>query len=273
MTEPNPPLPPESAPPPESLPARTLKLTIAYDGTDFLGWQFQPRDRTVQGVLQNALHRMTGEPVLTRASGRTDAGVHALGQVVSLVTTNQLPCPVFHRALNAHLPFDIRVLEVCEAAPNFHAIDDAVRKRYRYVLHDGPVPDVFLRRYCWNTSRRLDVPAMQAAANVLLGKHDFAAFQSSGSKRATTVRTVFCLSVTRPENQPDLIHVEVEADGFLYTMVRTIVGVLWQVGCGRGDAGTVRRVLESRDRRQAGPAAPPQGLFLLRVEYGDSPKL
>ncbi len=253
----------------DALPPRTLRLTVAYDGTDFLGWQYQPRVRTVQAVLEAALRELTGEKTHAMASGRTDAGVHAIAQVVGVVTANRLPLDVFLRALNAHLPDDLRVLEVREVASKFHAIKDAVRKRYRYVLHDGPLADVFRRRYCWKVKDRLDLAAMQQAAAVLMGTHDFYSFQSSGSKRVTTVRTITCLELSRPPEDADLIHVEIEADGFLYTMVRTIVGALWEVGRGTRPIEWVRQVLESRDRRQAGRTAPPQGLFLVSVEYGE----
>jgi tRNA pseudouridine38-40 synthase len=248
---------------------RTLKLTLAYDGTAYAGWQVQPGRSTVQGVLEAAIEKITGTPVRVIASGRTDAGVHALGQVVSFHTESRPPPEVFLRALNAELPHDVAVLEAMEAAEGFHAIRDAVRKRYRYLIHDGPVRDVFRRNYCWQHSGWLDADAMHRAGQVLVGKHDFRSFQSSGAERASSVRTVCEISVRRGRgSERDLITTEVEADGFLYNMVRAIVGTLVEVGRGARPESWPGQVLRATDRRAAGPTAPPWGLFLVRVEYG-----
>jgi tRNA pseudouridine38-40 synthase len=249
---------------------RTLKLTLAYDGSAYAGWQVQPGRRTVQGVLEAVLARITGQPVRTVASGRTDAGVHALGQVVSFRTESRLAAAVFQRALSAELPEDVAVLEAAEMAESFHALRDAMRKRYRYVIHDGPVRDVFLRHFCWQYPYgRLDAEAMHRAAGLLCGTHDFASFQTSGAKRRTSVRTIFDLGVRRGEGGlQHTVSLEVEADGFLYNMVRTIVGSLVEVGRGARDESWLADVLAAADRRVAGPTAPPQGLFLVKVEYG-----
>jgi tRNA pseudouridine38-40 synthase len=255
---------------------RTLRLTIAYDGSEYAGWQVQPGRSTIQGALEGAVERVTGQAARTLASGRTDAGVHALGQVVSLRTDSTLTPDVLVRALNANLPDDIAVLAVAVVPSSFHPIRDVVRKRYRYVLYDSPVRDVFRRCYCWHyTHGRLDAEAMQRAANSLLGTHDFSSFESSGAERKTSVRTVFDLVVERgrggdktSERCDDLLVIEVEADGFLYNMVRAMVGTLVQVGNGSRSEGWPGEVLQQCDRRFAGPTAPPQGLFLLRVEYG-----
>jgi tRNA pseudouridine38-40 synthase len=249
---------------------RTLKLTLAYDGSAYAGWQVQQGQKTVQGVLEAALARITGQPVRAVASGRTDAGVHALGQVVSFRTESRLAAGVFQRALCAELPEDMAVLEAAEAPQSFHALRDAVRKRYRYVIHDGPVRNVFQRHYCWQYPYgRLDVPSMRRAAGALCGMHDFTSFQTSGAKRRTTVRTIFDLDVLRGEGGLcDTIRLEVEADGFLYNMVRTIVGSLVEIGRGARPESWLADVLAAADRRVAGPTAPPQGLFLVRVEYG-----
>jgi tRNA pseudouridine38-40 synthase len=248
---------------------RTLKLTLAYDGTAYAGWQVQPGCRTVQGTLEAAMEKVTGPTTHVLASGRTDAGVHALGQVVGWRTPSDLPVEVLWRALNAELPQDIAVLEVTEAADDFHAVRDAVRKRYRYVIHDGPVHDVFRRQYCWHyTHGRLDAQAMARAAGALLGTHDFRSFQSSGTARESTVRTVFEISVRRGRGGArDWINLEIEADGFLYHMVRAIVGTLVEVGRGAQSETWPAEVLRAADRSAAGPTAPPQGLFLLRVDY------
>jgi len=247
---------------------RTIRLTLAYDGTDYAGWQVQPDHLTVQGVVESALERITGGPVRILASGRTDAGVHALGQVASFRTPARLTTDVLHRALNGELPPDIAILDVAQVPEGFHPIRDAVRKRYRYTIRDGPVRDVFDRRYSWHYRRRLDADSMHRAAGQLLGTHDFAAFQTSGAPRQSTVRTIFDISVGRGRGgQSDVITLEVEADGFLYNMVRTIVGTLVEVGRGARLETWVGEVLASADRRQAGLTAPPQGLFLLRVTY------
>ena len=284
---------------------RTLKLTIAYDGTDYAGWQCQPNKPTVQETLEHAIEKVTGQRGRTLASGRTDAGVHALAQVVGFRTESTLSPDVFVRALNANLPHDIAVLDAVEAPNGFHPIRDAHRKRYRYVIHDGPVRDVFLRHYAWHyVYGCLDADAMRRAAEPLLGKHDFRSFESSGAPRKSSVRTVFDLTVSRgragqggeelngngivspcpnsphpnplPEGEGtnsrgrgagDFITIEIEANGFLYNMVRAIVGTLVQVGRGAQPESWPGEVLSAMDRRVAGPTAPPEGLFLVHVEY------
>lgn len=247
---------------------RSIKLTMAYDGTGYAGWQIQSGRKTVQEVLQTALATITGEAIRVTASGRTDAGVHALGQVVSFRTRSRLAPEVFRRALNANLPRDVAVLEVADAPDGFDASRHAVRKRYRYVIRDGPLRDVFARHYCWQYGFRLDAAAMHRAARPLVGRHDFAGFQTSGSERLSTVRTIYDLSVCRGKGEDrDVVSVEVEADGFLYNMVRAIVGTLVEVGRGARSEAWVEQVLQSKDRRRAGRTAPPHGLFLVRVEY------
>lgn len=247
---------------------QTIKLTVAYDGTAYSGWQYQPQRNTVQGVVEDALNRITGEVIRTVASGRTDAGVHALGQVVSFSTESRLPPEVLQRALNAELPADIAVKCAENAPAGFHATHHALRKRYRYILHDGPVRDVFQLRYAWHCRHRLDADIMDRAAKLLLGTHDFCSFETSGSQRTSTVRTIFDLEVQRGRaGESDLVTTEVEADGFLYNMVRTIVGTLLDVGRGARPASWVAEVLAARNRSAAGRTAPAQGLFLVRVEY------
>ena len=247
---------------------RSIKLTLAYDGAAYAGWQVQPGQATVQGVLEAALERITGEPIRVIASGRTDAGVHALEQVASFRTGSDLAAGVFARALNAELPHDVAVLAAAEAPEGFHALRDAVRKRYRYVIHDGPVRDVFRRHYCWWHHGRLDAEAMDRAARPLVGRHDFSSFQSSGAERASSVRTIYEIGVGRGQGgDARLITIEVEANGFLYNMVRAIVGTLVEVGRGARSEPWVAEVLAAADRRAAGSNAPPQGLFLVHVDY------
>lgn len=183
---------------------RTLKLVLAYDGTEFAGWQRQPGRRTVQGVLAEALRRLTGEEIEPTGSGRTDAGVHALGQVASFQTRSELAAATIERALNALLPGDLRVLSACDAPPAFHAVRDARRKRYRYLIDDRSPHAPFLRRYVWQVHQPLDAWAMHGAGQVLVGRHDFASFQTAGSPRQSTVRTIFWLSVRRSAAGPPL---------------------------------------------------------------------
>jgi tRNA pseudouridine38-40 synthase len=198
------------------------------------------------------------------AAGRTDAGVHALGQVVGLSTESTLSIADLHRAVNAVLPEDVAIVSVEEAPDDFHATHNAKRKTYRYQIHNGRAPDVFNRRYVWHYPQPLDAATMHAAAQALIGKHDFASLESAGSERPDSIRTLFALSVKR---EADRITIEVTGDGFLYNMVRAIVGTLVEVGKGRRDVAWVAEVLASCDRRRAGQTAPPQGLFLIRVEY------
>ncbi len=263
-----------------------IKLTLAYDGTAYAGWQVQPERTTVQGALEAAIERVTGQASRTLASGRTDAGVHALGQVASFRTECELEPDVLVRALNARLPLDIAVLDAVRAADDFYPIRDAVRKRYRYVIHDGAVREVFSRNYAWHVKQPLDDAAMQRAAQALLGRHDFSSFENAGAPRLDSIRTVSDILVARgtvggaadvrkPQGQGgagqggqnSYITIEVEADGFLYNMVRAIVGTLVEVGRGAEDEAWPGQVLAAKDRGQAGPTAPPQGLFLVCVDY------
>lgn len=249
---------------------RTLKLTLAYDGTNYFGWQYQPDKPTLQGTLEATLAGITQETIRVAGSGRTDAGVHALGQVVSLQTDTRLSCAELMKALNATLPEDMAVISIDDVPDGFHAIRSAIRKRYRYQIYDGPAPDVFRRRYIWRLRHRLDERSMHEAGQALVGTHDFASFETQGTERESSVRTVHELSVQRGDaSDPDLVTLEIEANGFLYNMVRTIVGTLVKVGSGRKPLDWPREVLVAADRRTAGMTAPPQGLFLLRVVYGE----
>ncbi len=245
-----------------------IKMTLAYDGTAYCGWQIQPKQKTLQATLEQALAEVTGAQTRVIASGRTDAGVHAIGQAVSFNTESHLSCDVLRRAVQSQLPPDIAILEAVPEKDTFHPIRDAVSKRYRYVLSDALVPSVFSRRYCWHYPAPLAASAMARAGTMLVGKHDFASFQSSGAPRESTVRTVSDLSVERQGDQDrGEIWIEVEANGFLYNMVRAIVGTLTEVGRGAQSEAWCGEVLAARDRSHAGPTAPPQGLFLLFVDY------
>jgi tRNA pseudouridine38-40 synthase len=247
---------------------RTFKLVLAYDGSNYSGWQTQPGRTTLQGTLEAALTRITGETIRVAASGRTDAGVHACGQVASFSSDTRLAPDILQKALNAELPRDMAVLAASETADDFHARASARRKRYRYQVEDGPIPDVFARRYVWHVHSRLDDAAMHRGAQALVGTHDFSSFETSGSPRETSVRTVFELNVTRGQGGAgDRLALEIEADGFLYNMVRAIVGTLVEVGRGAQSEKWPSLVLAARDRKAAGQTAPSQGLFLVRVDY------
>lgn len=247
---------------------RTLKLILAYDGTAYAGWQVQTNQRTLQGTLEAALHKITGETIRVVASGRTDAGVHALGQVVSFVTASPREANVLQKALNAELPDDMVVIEAADAPEGFHAIRDATRKRYRYVIHDGPARDVFRRHYAWHYRRRLDADVMHRAAQALVGRHDFRSFETGWPQRSSSVRTVVEIAVRRGwSGDSDLVTLEIEADGFLYNMVRSIVGTLVEVGRGEQPEVWPGEVLAAQDRRAAGMTAPPEGLILVSVTY------
>jgi tRNA pseudouridine38-40 synthase len=244
---------------------RNIKLTVSYDGTDFNGWQTQPGYRTVQETLEGAIAKLTGaERVRVNASGRTDAGVHAVGQVVNFYTESRYPADVLVRAINAHLPADVVVKDAADVPQSFDANRDARRKLYRYVIHDGAVPDPFLRRYAMQSRHQLDAAAMRRAAESLKGRHDFHSFETDWPNRMSSVRTVTHLAVNR---FGDWIWLDVEADGFLYNMVRAIAGTLINVGRGYWPEEQVAKILHAEDRAQAGPTAPAQGLFLMRVTY------
>ncbi len=247
---------------------RNIKLLIAYDGTDFSGWQRQPDRRTVQQDLEEAIGRLTGVVPPTNASGRTDAGVHAIGQVVHFYTASAHPPAVFVKALNAMLPPDIRVKGAWDVPQAFHSTFDARTKRYRYVIDNASVADPFLLRHAYHVYLKLDVEAMGRAAEALRGRHDFHSFETQWPNRTSSVRTITDIEVRR---DGDLVRIEVEADGFLYNMVRAIAGTLIQVGVGRWPEARVAEALLAEDRREAGPTAPPQGLFLLRVRYAGDP--
>ncbi len=242
-----------------------FRLTLSYDGTEFHGWQTQPGFRTVQETLEQAIARVTQLPrVRVNASGRTDTGVHAIAQVVNVHLDTTLDASTLRRAINAHLPEDVLVRDCVPAAEGFDANRDAIGKHYRYILHDGDVPDLFQRRYCYHTRWKLDAEVMAQAAGVLRGRHDFRCFETEWPNRASSVRTITRLDVTR---EADRVLIDVEADGFLYNMVRAITGTLLNVGRGYWPASRVAEILASGQRAQAGPTVPPRGLFLMRVDY------
>jgi len=244
-------------------------LTLAYDGTRLVGWQRQAAGESVQGLLEDALARFEGSPVVVHGAGRTDAGVHALGQVASVALACTHDVETLTRALNAQLPADVRVLRVEEVASGFHARFGARVKTYRYLLGAGGIAWPFDRAFVWHLPESLDFEAAQAGARALVGTHDFAAFQSTGSDAGTTVRTI-ARSEWLPRDSPAgnrLWAYEIAGDGFLRHMVRAIVGTLVEVGQGRRTVESVAALLAGGTRAQAGATAAPHGLFLVSVEY------
>jgi tRNA pseudouridine38-40 synthase len=268
---------------------RNLRLILSYDGSDFAGWQVQPNRTTVQGALASAIGRLSGENVLPQGSGRTDAGVHALAQVANFTTMSVIPLENWMKALNDTLPPSIRVLEVAEAAPEFHARKSARAKTYRYRIYRGAICPPFLARYVWHYPYPLEESVMVAAASVVVGQHDFTSFaavdpervermaaeenietsnarttNARTSPRTTNVRTIFSSRWTR--DGEELIYT-VRGSGFLHHMVRNLIGTFLLAGKETLTLEDVRRILEARERTAAGPTAPASGLYLVAVEY------
>jgi len=244
---------------------QNYKLTIEYDGTDYHGWQIQAGDVTIQATIQKALSVMTKEPIILHGSGRTDAGVHALGQTASFKTSAKIPAPAYISGLNSLLPDDI-VIRSCEPVDEtFHARFSARRKTYRYHILNRPLPTAIGRRFSWHIRKQLDIDAMGRAAALICGQHDFKSFEGTGSPRAHTVRTVLHADFYEKNNGVWVF--EITADGFLRYMVRNLVGTLVDVGLSKISVDDFRRILEAKNRDAAGATAPPHGLFLVEVRY------
>jgi tRNA pseudouridine38-40 synthase len=249
---------------------RNLKVILSYDGAEFSGWQVQPDATTVQGTLASVIGRITGEKVLPQGSGRTDAGVHALAQVMTFVTESSVPTENFVKAMNDILPAAVRVLEVTEAPPDFHARHSARAKTYRYRIHRGSICPPFLARYVWHYPYPLDEDAMIRAAALVEGEHDFTSFAAVDPERGregepvSNVRTIFSSSWER--SAEELIYT-VKGSGFLHHMVRNLVGTFILVGRKTMQREDVSRILEARNRSAAGATAPATGLYLVNVEY------
>lgn len=240
------------------------KATIEYDGTEYLGWQRQPQGLTVQEVLESVLLRLTGESVAVNGSGRTDSGVHAEGQVANFRVEADRDRRTWMRGLNGLLPRDIRIVDLESVSDAFHARFDARSKRYLYRVLTSEVPSPFETRYRLHHREPLDVEAMRSAGARLLGRHDFRTFTRCPPPGRTTVRTLTALDIWR---RGDTITFALEADGFLHTMVRSIVGTLLQIGTGKREPEDIEAILSSRDRTRTGPPAPAHGLFLAEVFY------
>jgi tRNA pseudouridine38-40 synthase len=250
---------------------RNLKVTLSYDGAEFRGWQVQPDANTVQGTLASAIGRITGEKVLPQGSGRTDAGVHALTQVMTFVTESSVPTGNFLKALNDILPASVRVLEVEEAPPDFHARHSAKAKTYRYRIYRESICPPFLARYVWHFPYRLAEEEMGRAARLVIGEHDFTSFAAvdpergrAGLAEMSKVRKIFSSSWERAGDE--LVYT-VRGSGFLHHMVRNLVGTFILVGKGTLRGEDMTRILEARNRSAAGATAPASGLYLVSVEY------
>ena len=244
---------------------RNIKLVIAYDGTRYHGWQRQKNAQTIQAVMEERLAVMTEAPVMLLASGRTDAGVHALEQVCNFKTASKIPVDAFLRGLNALLPPDILVEKATEVPLTFHSRYLAKSKIYEYRILNRQNPDLFHRHTLWHVRFPLEVEKMSQCLSLLKGSHDFSAFKSAGSANKNPVRNI--LNADLESDEHGLLRIVLEADGFLRHMVRNIVGTLLEVGSGRMGVDGFREVLASGDRRLAGRKAPPQGLFLVAVNY------
>jgi len=244
---------------------RNIRLLIEYEGTNYQGWQVQPKGSTIQGTIEEKLALLTGEAIHLVGSGRTDGGVHAFGQVAHFRTKSKMDVRTFQRALNSLLPPDIAIRKVKEVEEGFHARKQSKSKVYEYRILNRELRSVFYHGYAWHIPRSLDLTEMEKAAEYLLGEHDFSAFRSVGTPTRTPVRRV--IRVEWIEGRDGLIRFEIEANGFLKQMVRAIVGTLVEVGKGKMNSEEFRSVLLSRDRAKAGPTAPARGLFLKKVKY------
>ena len=257
---------------------RTLHLTVAYDGTEYCGWQVQPEQRSIQSELERVIRPLAGRPVRVLGSGRTDAGVHAIGQVARCVLPVwKADTVALQRAINSKLPNDIRVKAVRETRERFHPIADATGKQYQYLVQVGGSRDPFANRFVNRVGGPIDHSAMQSAAAKFVGRHDFKAFQGTGAERPSTVRTIHSARwIPRVATGPTGAELEgkhwcfeIDGEGFLYNMVRNLIGTMLEVGRGKRPLEWIDDVLASVDRKLAGPTAPPQGLFLCRVDYPD----
>lgn len=243
---------------------RTIRLTIEFDGTNYVGWQLQPNGLSIQQVVEDALGRLLGEQVRVYSSGRTDAGVHAKGMVAAFRTERDLPLRAFSHGLNVLLPSDIAIVEAAEAAPDFNPRSDAKGKHYRYTIHNVSYRSPLSRHCAWQLRTGLDLELMQNAAAFFIGERDYAAFCASGSSARSTVRTVFSVEV---ERQGDFIYIDVKGSGFLRNMVRIIAGTLVEVGQGKIRPEAVPLLFLGQTRMDAGMTAPAQGLCLMEVYY------
>lgn len=250
--------------------ARNIKLTLAYDGHDFAGWQVQPNHPTIQGALVSAIEQITGEKTLPQGSGRTDAGVHALAQIASLQIESPIPLANFRKALNDVLPRAIRVLNVEDAPPDFHARKSAQAKTYEYRIYRGEICPPFLARYVYHHPYPLDEGAIVESAAIVVGEHDFTSFAAvdlEARKENAEINNVRTIYSSRWQRDGDNFGYSVRGNGFLHHMVRNLVGTFLMIGKGNLNARDLKRILDLRDRSAAAATAPASGLFLVSVEY------
>jgi len=243
---------------------RNIKLTISYDGINYSGWQNQPGKRTIQGELQKAVSELFGITIKVNGASRTDAGVSALGQTANFLIDSPMPAANMVKAINHRLPRDIVVTDTAEVGGDFDASSSAKSKHYRYKIFTGKNRNVLQNRNCWHRPGGLDISAMDTAAGSLVGTHDFKSFAAAADRRESSVRTVSRCMVACEDKW---IYIDIEADRFLYNMVRNIVGTLVEVGRGRWKPERIKDIIEAKDRTAAGPTAPPEGLCLMRIEY------
>jgi tRNA pseudouridine38-40 synthase len=254
---------------------KKIRLLIEYDGTAYHGWQLQKDKITVQGVMEDSVLKVTGERARILGASRTDAGVHALAQVATFRTESRLDAGTIRRAMNAVLPEDIRILDASVIDDSFNPRDDAVKKRYFYIIANQRITSAFLFRYSWIVPQALKPDAMEKAAQVLIGKHNFSSFMGAGSDIKNTVREIYSINIERLEKiafmtadiNGNFIKISIDANGFLRHMVRNIAGTLTEIGRGRIPPARMAKILESLDRKQAGQTAPPNGLFLEKIYY------
>ncbi len=245
---------------------RNILIEIEYDGTNYYGWQLQPKGRTIQGEIVSVLKELTGTDITVHGAGRTDSRVHARGQTASFTLVSSIPTDRIPQAMNRLLPADISVKKAHEVPGDFHARYSAIGKRYSYQIYRGPNRSALLRNYCHHVIYSLDLEKMKEGAALLIGTHDFGGFMSSGSSVKSTVRTVHAINLKEEENR---LWLTFEGNGFLYNMVRIMVGTLIQVSAGQRSLENIKLALENQNRNEAGPTAPPQGLFLDKVFYQD----
>lgn len=243
---------------------KKVALEVSYDGTNYAGFQRQNHQSSIQGELERALSQIAKVPVTVVGAGRTDAGVHALGQVVHFTTELNIPIEKWPLALKSFLPEDIIVRRAFAVGDDFHARYDAIGKRYRYQIDRGAVPHIFHRRFSYHYPYPLDLKKMRDAASHFVGTHDFSAFCASGSSVEDKVRTIYGITI---EEDDVLLKIDLHGNGFLYNMVRIIVGTLLEVGIGKKEPAEIAEIIASKDRKRAGITVPPQGLILLKVEY------
>ncbi len=244
--------------------SRRIKLILSYDGTDFSGWQLQKNDRTVQEEIEKALEKLHGKPVRITGSGRTDAGVHAVGQVCHFDTDSSIPDGKFKAALNSLLPHDVRILSSCEAADDFHARYSARRRVYMYYIRETEFPLPFYRNYCYRMRNVPPLNSLNACARQIVGVHDFTTFSAAGDRSSSKIREIYASNFFIENGY---IVYKIEGTAFLWKMVRSLVGTMLEVASSPLSGGLMKEILLSKERNLAGPTAPAQGLYFFKVEY------